>query len=260
MNYKSGVTVVLTSCRRADLLEQTLNSFFQYNDHPVARVLVVEDGDDPAVPALVREKFADRVELIVNSPRIGQIRSIDRAYSMVDTELVFHCEDDWHFFRRGFMQESIDVLRERPDVHQVILRDLWDTNGHPPSRERYHTTTGVPFRLMTTGFRTAHHVWHGFSFNPGLRRMREYAAIGPYSKLGHESEIGQAYFDRGLRAAILEESAVEHIGWGRHIVDVRERREGHPLRRALKMLTPPIIPWAVRKLVPASSSNESTGT
>jgi len=44
-------------------------------------------------------------EVLVKNPverfklkNIGQIKSIDKAYSMVDTEYIFHCEDDWEFY------------------------------------------------------------------------------------------------------------------------------------------------------------------
>ncbi|MBK6807259.1 MAG: hypothetical protein IPG84_21505 [Betaproteobacteria bacterium] len=51
------------------------------------------------------------IELIVNDPPVGQMTSIDRAYALVDTPYVFHCEDDWRFFRSGFVEESRVVLR-----------------------------------------------------------------------------------------------------------------------------------------------------
>jgi hypothetical protein len=87
------VTVVLTSCGRPDLLRRTLDSFFAFNDYPLHRFLLIEDSESPAVPALIRAQYADRVDLVVNRPRLGQIRSIDRAYQMVSSRYIFHCED-----------------------------------------------------------------------------------------------------------------------------------------------------------------------
>ena len=32
-----------------------------------------------------------------------QVPAIDQAYSLVETEWVFHCEDDWEFTKPGFI-------------------------------------------------------------------------------------------------------------------------------------------------------------
>lgn len=245
-----NVSLVLTSCRRADLLEATLDSFFEFNDYPLHQVIVIEDSNEPQVPALVKSRYAGRVRLIVNEPRLGQIRSIDRAYGMLETDYVFHCEDDWRFYRSGFMRESLDVLESDPRVHQVQLRDLWANNGHPPDRARYQSPSGVWYRLVSTDFRAWNGSrWHGFSFNPGLRRIADYRALGSYAAIGHEEQISAAYHRLGLRAAILEESAVEHIGDDRHVNDIHEDAKQFSLRdRAIttaKLLLPPLIPKAV---------------
>lgn len=227
-----GVTVVLTSCGRADLLAETLNSFFEFNDHPVELFLVVEDSRDPAVPDMISEQFGSHIELFVNERRYGQIKSIDDAYSKVTTPYIFHCEDDWRFFRSGFMRESIDILESDPEIFQVQLRDQWDNNGHPPERKRFVTAAGTVFRRMRTGFRGRNGaIYHGFSFNPGLRRLSDYNLVGPYESIGHEVEIGEAYFRIGLYSAILEEAAVEHIGDGRHVRDVHELGRNSLLER-----------------------------
>jgi len=38
------VTVVLTACNRADLLEKTLDSFFEMNTYPLKRFIIIDDG------------------------------------------------------------------------------------------------------------------------------------------------------------------------------------------------------------------------
>jgi hypothetical protein len=247
--------MVLTSCGRADLLEHTLDSFFAQNTYPIARVIVTEDSTSPACEHLLRGKYASRVETFFNRPRLGQIASIDMAYSTVETEWIFHCEDDWTFLRPGFIEDSMAVLRENPRTLQVWLRDLWDTNGHPPERALRRTAGGVQYRRVTTGYPLAGRLWHGFSFNPGLRRLEDYRLLGRYGSVGHESEIGEFYFRRGFTAAILEESAVEHSGGDRHVTDVAEERVRRgwrgALRRYVKPLVPPVVlegvKWVARR-------------
>jgi hypothetical protein len=238
----TAVTVVLTSCGRPDLLDETISSFLRWNDDPVDRFLVIEDSADPAVPALIHDKYGEIVEVMVNTPRLGQIRSIDVAYSTVRTPYIFHCEDDWRFYRSGFIRDSLSVIRSDPRIFQVQLRDIWDNNGHPPLRKRYRTAEGVDFRLVSTGFVASNGAtYHGFSFNPGLRRLSDYRKIGPYAAIGHEIEISEAHFKAGLVSAILEESAVEHLGDGRHVLDLHEEL-GESVSERAKHLAQRILP------------------
>ena len=110
MSRMEPYTVVLTSCGRFDLLERTLTSLLSRLTGPLAGIVLIEDSGDPAVHDVV-SRFGG-IEVIVNDPPLGQIKSIDRAYSRVETEWIFHCEDDWEFCRDGFIEESFDILKE----------------------------------------------------------------------------------------------------------------------------------------------------
>jgi len=95
--------VVLTSCGRFDLLRKTLQSFRQFADVPPAQFILIEDSGDARVHDAVAGCGFD-IDVIVNAPRLGQTRSIDRAYARVTHDWVFHCEDDWEFLRTGFIR------------------------------------------------------------------------------------------------------------------------------------------------------------
>ena len=86
------VSLVVTSCGRFDLLERTLDSFFKYNTYPIKEVIITEDSTEgKKLEKLVSKYKNQNFKLIVNETRIGQIKSIDKAYKEVDTEYVFHC-------------------------------------------------------------------------------------------------------------------------------------------------------------------------
>ena len=96
-------TVALTSCGRFDLLERTLQSLLPRLDGPLARILIAEDSGDRSVLDVVRafDGQPARIEAIINDPPLGQVKNIDRLYSRIETDWVFHCEDDWEFFSEG---------------------------------------------------------------------------------------------------------------------------------------------------------------
>ena len=42
----NDVSLVITSCGRFDLLERTLDSFFEYNTYPIKKVIITEDSTE----------------------------------------------------------------------------------------------------------------------------------------------------------------------------------------------------------------------
>jgi hypothetical protein len=139
----------------------------------------------------------------------------------VRTPYIFHCEDDWEFYRPGFIEASLEILEAWPAICQVWLRAHDDTMGHPWIRLPQY-----PFALMQPGWINGRYCYSGFSFNPGLRRMADYRRLGPYGrhcvslpgKDWHGEEIvGEVYRQAGFHAAILPQGYVRHIGWGRTV-------------------------------------------
>lgn len=207
------VSLVITSCGRLDLLERTLNSFREHNSYPIARTILIDDSGDAAIYERLHNEFgACFDEILCNDPKLGQIASIDRAYARVDTPYIFHCEDDWLFYRKGFIEESMSVLAEDERIVTVWLRELWDADKHRIGRDIRHTVDGIMFRELAADNGSD---WHGFTLNPGLRRLADYEQVKPFTAVGHEYEINIRYWELGFYAAILEQGATEHIGWKR---------------------------------------------
>ena len=221
------ITGVLTSCGRYDLLERTLDTFYATSDPQLEKLIVVEDGPD--IPAEARQRMhRPNIEWISTGSRIGQIAAIDYAYSRVTTPYVFHMEDDWHFLRAGYMERSLIVLESNPKCLQVWIRAVNDTQRQPVLPHTY-VDHGVEWRRMAFDYINMGE-WHGFSFNPGLRRLADYVSIGGFgihtrfdpARPGlSESTISKLYRKRDFFAAILSDSGgtgyVRHIGKGRHV-------------------------------------------
>jgi Glycosyl transferase family 2 len=211
----SLVSVVITSCGRIDLLRRTIDSFNKFNTFPIHEYIIVEDSGNKAVHRELQGLYP-QYNLILNPQNIGLVKSIDRSYAEVKTPFVFHCENDWEFTRSGFIEKSLDILLLYRNVMQVWIRALNDTNGHPIDNEIY-AAGETTFMLVSTG--AGDGAWHGFTWNPGLRRIADYKMIGPYSEISPGSKAGEAemyvgikYYKKGFRAAILREGYVYHTG------------------------------------------------
>lgn len=211
-------TIALTSCGRFDLLERTLRSLLPRLDGPVAKIIVAEDSGDRGIYDVV-QRFSGTglaFEVLVNDPPLGQIQSIDRLYSRIETEWMFHCEDDWEFFADGFIGKSFALLKEFDRFSMIALRDYSELRPHYYHSEEI-ASCGVRYREINVAVAGNH---AGLHLNPGLRRMRDYRLVGPYAAIGIKAvggKVAKLHRHLGFRVAGLAEPAVRHIGGDRHV-------------------------------------------
>ncbi len=226
------ITIALTSCGRFDLLERTIKSLIENLDGPKPKEFWIYEDQNLAdigfdwLENEIKSLVGNFSKVKMVSDKVGQIGAIDFLYSKVQTPYIFHCEDDFEFYRSGFIQKSLSVLEENPNIMQVWLREPNDRNGHPARGVRQKTKDGVQFQMMATGYRRD---WNGFSFNPGLRRLSDYKKVfpngysgittfDPKNPLKSEIEVGKHYFKSGYRACTLLQGYCRHIGGnGRHV-------------------------------------------
>lgn len=224
------VALVITSCGRQDLLERTLKSFFATNEYPLNEIIVIEDGDGKLNGHLESVFKSQKIRWLQTGSRVGQIKAIDCAYQACTSDYIFHCEDDWEFFQTGYLSKSLTLLKHHPWLLQVWIRSLRDTNKHPLLKLEC-TTAGIPFRLLSPNHDAEPWgQWHGFSWNPGLRRRDDYEKLGSFALLDPEgsketwrveSEASKFYKHSGFLAAILADNSgdgyVRHIGKERRV-------------------------------------------
>jgi hypothetical protein len=221
----NSITFVITSCGRFDLLDTCLTSFLAYNTAPISRYLLIEDSGDDNVHKVVANLNIP-IEVIVNNPPLGQIAAIDRAYKTITTPFIFHCEDDWRFFRSEFIEESFLVLEHDPSITTVVCR----RHGQNPAVDLIfencpqQSIKDVAYRKPNPWL-DEH--WLGYSFNPGLRRLSDYQLLGSFSRWGHEIDASLYFKLRGRTIAILAEPACETLGEDRRLAK-------HSVNRSLR--------------------------
>jgi glycosyltransferase involved in cell wall biosynthesis len=220
-------TVVLTSCNRPHLLAKTLASFFRYNTYPPKEIIIIDDSGVQGCNDKVLSEFSDHpIVSLYNSKNIGQVQSIDKAYSYVTTPYIFHCEEDWEFTQSGFIEKSKVVLDSDPLMFTVWLRAHRYDSIHPViydnEKKRFIMSKQYSYRDSKQNLYT----WHGITFNPGLRNTRTMYKYHPYMMLcdpvyGYLGEyaVNVKYGQHGYYSATLEDSKghVRHIGGNHHI-------------------------------------------
>jgi len=216
----SDVTLYISTCNRPDLLKRTMESFIKYNTYPIKRCIITEDSGKTGIDDFVHGMCPFPVDIIYNEANIGLMASIEKGYALIDTKYIFHCEEDWEFYKPGFIEDSMKVIEKDKKALLVILRAHNDTNRIPIEKDlggyHYLDNTNYP--------------WYGYSTNPGLRRLVDYTKVAPWHETTakpwydkqprmYEPDVCILYHKHGYRAAILgdKEGYVRHIGWDRHI-------------------------------------------
>lgn len=207
------ITTLFTSCGRFNLLRETIHSFLEHNTYPIEKYIIIDNSTVISAEENIKNivKDLDNVEIIINKENIGQVASIDKAYANIDTEYIFHSEDDWLFFDTNFIEKSLDILKERSDILNINLRVRFDGE-----RGSMHSIIG-PFLTKNNTIYYEYqqnylNEWHGFSWNPGLRRLSDYKLVGNYKQFNNEQGFNKKYKELGFRAACLERFYCKHIG------------------------------------------------
>lgn len=211
------VTVIVTDNNRVDLLRRTLTSFFAMNTYPIVGGMYIHNDGKDKLFNEIRREFAD-ANWYFSGGTIGYAASLDFLLSKVSTEYVFNIESDWLFHSNpGFIERSMTILEEHPDVHQVWIRDESD-HGHPLGQQV--SLSGIAVKPVTYGYKKH---WNGWSLNPALRRMGDIKRMFPNGLVEHRDEIDQAKHVAkfNYKAVAMVDSSIRHIGYGRRSINFR---------------------------------------
>ena len=214
------ISVVITSCGRADLLVKTLSSMTPWIHSFHEKIMIDDMSPEHLDVSLIAKEYG--FSFIQNTQPLGQHRSIDIAYEQVSNPYIFHCEDDWEFFKMPDLELAKSVL-EQAHISAMCFRKINDR-----SRSKYHSRTIDINRYQPAYFNNKKYLtikkdWHpargAFTFNPGLIKYSFYQQWGPYSKYPSETKISELLKGQGYLLAYEPEGSCMHIGWNRHVQD-----------------------------------------
>jgi hypothetical protein len=185
---KPGVTVCITSFNRFDLLCQCLDTFFKFNTYQIEKILIIEDSGILSLKEKILKKYGDKVVLIFNELNIGQVKSIDKLYNLVCTEYIFHIEEDYFFYKKNFIEDSLLILENNININQVWIKGqtLQKNQIDYYLEPKTYEIEKIKYRMVKSPNCGN---WCGFSFNAGLRRLLDYKKMFPQGYgIFHNSE------------------------------------------------------------------------
>jgi hypothetical protein len=206
------VSLFLTSCNRPHLLKATLESFVKYNTYPIEYGIIVEDSGLKGINDFARALVPFPLKIIYADVRRGQMKSIENGLQYLNTNYVFHCEEDWEFYDYGFIEESLKILKKNDKITSVWLR----------SQHEIRTRYNMPISSYDDYYIVGPDIGN-FSWNPGLRTIEIETKFTPYSTNELlticEGGLDKAFRKLGMVSAMPSKTAgyVKHIGWNDHV-------------------------------------------
>lgn len=231
------VTFTMTTCKRFDLFERTMNSFLTacLDCDRIGRWLVVDDNSSDDDREKMRAKYPF-IEFYFKTPAMkGHPQSMNIIRRLVTTPYFFHMEDDWVFYvKRRYISDCLDVLHNTP-ANCPVLGQCLINKGYAETSTDIDLKGGLPMTVENVRYFIHEHAstdheqkellakygecrncwyWPHFSLRPGLSKTAIMDDVGLFNeKIAHfEMEFAKRYVQKGYSSAYLEGIYSRHIG------------------------------------------------
>lgn len=228
------ITFTITSCKRFDLFEKTMNSFINccIDLDRIDYWLCVDDNSSPEDKKSMQEKYPFFTFYWKNPSEKGHPQSMNIIRDSVKTPYIFHMEDDWKFFhRRNYISDCMEVLSADPSIGQCLInKNYAETIGDESivGGLRAVTKRGIKFFIheytpdqtskdaFTSKYNNNRNCayWPHFSFRPSLLKRDVLIVLGPYNEeISHfEMEYSHKYANKGYKSCFLDGIFCLHTG------------------------------------------------
>lgn len=136
MSQYKDITVAITSCWRYNLLQKTITTIQNSINISWYKKIMTEDSRDKKHISKIKDANQNgflKWRTIIYTWGSNQSDvlkchyfALKKLYDSIDTEYVFHCEDDQEFYKvdYDFIQLSKKILDHNTDIAIITLRDL----------------------------------------------------------------------------------------------------------------------------------------
>ncbi len=225
------VSFSITTCKRFDLFERTMNSFLACCEdiHLITHWICVDDNSSAEDRIKMKEKYPFFDFVWKTSGQKGHANSMNIILEKVKTPYLFHLEDDWHFHMKGpLISKCLHVLGDNPMYGQCLLNknyaetadDIKIVGGQFMQTKfglRYyvheHFADASAF-VEKYGSKANCAYWAHYSLRPGLNRTQALIDVGAYDSNAPHFEMNYAYrfMNKGYKTTFLDTISCTHIG------------------------------------------------
>lgn len=227
------ITFSITTCKRYDLFEKTMNSFLNccLDHHLIDEWICVDDNSSEEDVEKMKTKYPFFKFMFKTMKQKGHPESMNIIRNMVKTPYLFHMEDDWQFFsKQNYISNCLEILCDNSKYGQclinknyietendVIIGGLLRTTESgkkyfiheycetPESHQQFNDKYGSNPNCA---------YWPHFSLRPSLIRTEIFNKIGHFnlSTSHFEMDYSYKYKNEGYLSVFLESIYCCHIG------------------------------------------------
>ncbi len=229
------VTFSVTTCKRFDLFERTMNSFINCCEdlHLIDEWICVDDNSSGEDRLKMVELYPFFTFHFKSSDEKGHPKSMNIIQREVKTPYLLHIEDDWEFFvKRSYITDCLSVLETNERIGQCLFnKNYGETEDQTDiaGGEFHRTLSGLPYYIHeycpdsetrskfqekwgTNVLNCAY--WPHFSFRPSLVKTIIFQMLGKFDEQASHFEMDYArkYVSVKFISAFLETIHCLHIG------------------------------------------------
>lgn len=217
-----GVTLTMTSCKRYDLFEQTVNSLLHNvkDLYMVERFICIDDNSSKEDRKKMLENYPFIEFVFKRTDQKGHVFSMNMIRKKLTPEdkYIFHLEDDWVFLtRRNYIGNSIRLLKDNNGIGQVLFNRNYAELVKDYAIEGGQVVAGGKYRIhehqMPPKYKISCEYWAHFSFRPSIIRREVFDRVGAFNEVKHfEMDYAQRYTKLGYKSCFHNRIDLIHIG------------------------------------------------
>jgi len=235
------ITFTITTCKRFDLFEKTINSFINcfLDIDLIDTYICIDDNSSEQDRFKMKKLYPFFTFILKDEKNKGHSRSMNILRNIIKTPYVFHMEDDWKFIqKKKYLSECLDVLGSNDRIGQCLINknyseteiDIKIKGGEYKttlSGQRYYIHEYANTEEEIAAWKQKHikdvndslnsshcYYWPGFSFRPSLLRTHILQELGPFNEtIAHfEMDYSYKYQSKKYISAFLETIYCLHTG------------------------------------------------
>ena len=227
------ITLTITTCKRFDLFEQTINSVINCFDiELIDHWFCVDDNSNEEDRQKMKSMYPFFEFYWKDNKEKGHPQSMNIIRNYIKTPYYFHLEDDWKFFTpMKYLYYSLEVLQQNPRYGQCLFNKNYaeieadiDVKGglfmttHSGFRYYIHefvnNSNDLDKWIVKYGNSKSSNYWPHFSFRPSLLRTSVIKNIGQFDTVKSHFEMDYAYkyINQGYISTFFEGIYSIHIG------------------------------------------------
>jgi len=221
-----NVMLTITTCKRYDLFERTINSFLSccLDIDKIDLFFCVDDNSDKNDREKMLRNYSFFKYYFKTNNEKGHLSSMNIIWNKLNTlkpKYWIHLEDDWLFIKPcKYIEKSISFLDkyDKKGVHQIlfnknygeIISDYQLVGGKPLQKGKFLLHIKDEPNLI--GSNCAY--WPHYSFRPSMSLVDTILKLGNYNSPNtfFERDYADKYFSNGFRSGFFNEITCIHIG------------------------------------------------